>query len=270
MNVDKAGRAYWDRLWSAPGAELSPPSRSVRYLEKRFRRFFSEIFADMETSGARLLEAGCGDSTWLPYFAKEFGFVVSGIDYSTSGCERARANLSMQNTTGEIVCADFFDPPEGMRNVFDVVFSSGVVEHFTDAAACVRSLASFLKPGGLIITSVPNMTGICGFMQKLLNPSVFELHVPMDTTALAKAHEQAGLQGSACAYFMSTNFGIVSLQGIAQRSLAGSFKKTAVATLTRFSYLVWIIEDFVRPIKPNSLSSPYVNCVARRPNNDRN
>jgi 2-polyprenyl-3-methyl-5-hydroxy-6-metoxy-1,4-benzoquinol methylase len=266
MNIDKAGKSYWEHLWSAqlPATNLSSQSRYVNYQKNRFRRFFSEVFADRETSGARLLEAGCGSSSWLPYFATEFGFVVTGIDYSPSGCERARANLSLHNTAGEIVCADFFKPPEDMRNVFDVVFSAGVVEHFTDTAACLKSLATFLKPGGLIVTSIPNLTGLCGWMQRLLNRPVFDVHVPLDAAALATAHENAGLQVSSCDYFMSTNFGVISLNGIATRSPAGLVKRIAVAGLTRLSYLIWSIEDLVRPMRPNRLSSPYINCVARK------
>ena len=266
MNIDKAGRAYWEQLWAAqkPATTLPPKSRSVSYLEDRFRRFFREVFSEMETSGKRLIEAGCGSSSWLPYFATEFGFAVSGIDYTRSGCDQARANLSMQNVPGEIVCADFFDPPEQMRAAFEVVVSSGVVEHFTDTAACLSSLAAFLKPGGLMITSIPNMRGLCGLVQKLLNRPAFDVHVPLDAETLAAAHEQAGLQVLRCNYFMSTNFGVVSLNGIATRSPIGLFKKIALGGLIRFSQLVWIMEDFVGLIAPNSISSPYINCVARK------
>ena len=266
MNVDKAGRAYWKQLWAAqkPATTRSSRSGSVNYLEKRFRGFFSEVFADMETSGAKLLEAGCGSSTWLPYFASEFGFAVGGIDYTQSACDQARANLSRQNVPGEIVCADFFDPPEQMRQAFDVVFSSGVAEHFTDTAGCLSSLTEFLKPGGLMITSIPNMRGLCGFVQKLLNRPTFDIHVALDAETLAAAHERAGLRILRCDYFMSTNFGVVSLNGVATRSPIGLLEKITLAGLIRFSHLFWIMEDFVGQVSPNRISSPYINCVARK------
>jgi 2-polyprenyl-3-methyl-5-hydroxy-6-metoxy-1,4-benzoquinol methylase len=268
MNVDKAGRAYWEHSWAAHKTAVTrlAQSRSVRYLENQFRRFLSEVFSGRDTSGRKLLEAGCAASSWLPYFAHEFGFAVSGIDYSPTGCAQARASLSIQDVPGEIVCADFFDPPERMRHVYDVVFSSGVVEHFTDTTACLESLATFLGPGGLMITRIPNMHGVCGFVQKRLNRPIFDLHVALDAEALAGAHERAGLQVLSCNYFMSTNFGVVSLNGVPTGSPLGLLKKIIVAGLTRLSHAVWIIEDFVGSIPPNRKTSPYINCVARKPN----
>ena len=40
--------------------------------------------------------------------------------------------LSIEGVKGDIVCADFFSPPESMIEEFDVVISFGVLEHFED------------------------------------------------------------------------------------------------------------------------------------------
>src|SRR5262245_10442401 len=135
MNVDKAGRAYWEDVWAANSPKPQPAA--VVYLNKRFRRFFSTIFRDSQDPGVRLLEVGCGASLALSDMASEFGFCVTGIDYTEAACEKARAHLARQGTAGEIICADFFDPPENLRESFDVVLSSGLVEHFTETADCI-------------------------------------------------------------------------------------------------------------------------------------
>jgi hypothetical protein len=157
-----------------------------------------------------------------------------------------------------------FDAPESLRESFDVVFSAGLAEHFTQTADCIRSLANFLKPQGLMITSIPNLTGICGTIQKIVNRPVFDVHVPLDKNALATAHERAGLQLIACEYFMSTNFGVVNLHGLPPKSINVFAKRALLALLTRFSYAVWIVEKLFRPVPPNRFTSPYLICVARK------
>ncbi len=80
---DKAGKAYWSSTWekSALPPAIDPYDR-VRgnFVVRHFHSLFSELFSESDTRGASLLEIGCARSVWLPYFAKQFGFKVSGID----------------------------------------------------------------------------------------------------------------------------------------------------------------------------------------------
>ena len=84
-----------------------------------------------------LLEVGCGNSIWLPYFAKQFGFLVSGLDYSEEGCRTSREMLAEAGVRGMIRCADVFARPDDMRNRYDVIVSVGVVEHFQEPSVCL-------------------------------------------------------------------------------------------------------------------------------------
>ncbi len=212
----------------------------------------------------KLLEIGCARSAWLPYFAKQFGFKVYGLDYSRTGCEQARQVLSGAGVQGEIICADFFSPPESLLEEFDVVVSYGVVEHFEDTAACVEALSKFLKPGGMMITVIPNMVGLIGLLQKTLNRPVFNIHVPLDSDALAKAHYVTGLKVMSCDYFISTNFGVCNLNGIKHGSMEWRVKRVVLASLARLSMIMLFTEGKVSALKANYLTSPYINCVARK------
>jgi len=163
---------------------------------------FLRLFEKSETSSMRLLEIGCAKSAWLPYFAKEFGFSVSGLDYSPIGCEMARKVLQANEIVAEVVCADLFSPPDNMLGVFDVVVSLGVVEHFEDTASCLKAVSSFLKPGGMLITSIPNMVGWIGSIQKAVNRPIYDIHQLIDPAMLKEAHELAGFDVLECKYFV--------------------------------------------------------------------
>ncbi len=265
--MDKAGRQYWNDSWAfsdIPQAVNPSDTRLGNYINRRFHRVFTRLFDRSETSSMRLLEVGCAKSAWLPYFAKQFGFSVCGIDYSPIGCEMARKVLQANAVDAEVVCADIYSPPEGMRGAFDVVVSFGVVEHFDDTAACLSAVSSFLKPGGLLVTNIPNMVGWIGSIQKHVNRPVYDIHQLIDPARLRAAHELAGLEVIECDYFVCTNFGVNNLIGISTNTATGYLKKVLLAILARASMLVWRLENRTGSLPAGRLASPYINCVARR------
>ena len=266
--MDKAGQKYWDDSWASsdiPGAVNPTDVRLKNYVNRRFHQLFLRLFDKSEAPTMRLLEIGCAKSAWLPYFANEFGFAVSGIDYSPIGCQMAKQVLEANGVEAEVVCANFFTPPENMLGAYDVVVSFGVVEHFEDTASCLRAISSFLKPGGILITNIPNMVGWIGAIQKSLNKPVYDIHQLIDPARLRRAHEHAGLEVLECDYFVCTSFGVNNLIGISPRTLAGFLKKIFLGVLARVSMVVWSIEGVVGVFPPSKFGSPYINCIARKP-----
>jgi len=266
--MDKAGREYWNSAWkgsAVPGA-VDPADLGPRnWVNRRFHRAFLELFDKSRASSTKLLEVGCAQSRWLPYFAKEFGFSITGLDYSPIGCEMARTILVRCGVVGEVVCADFFAPPDSMRGAFDVVVSFGVAEHFDDTAACIRAFASFLKPGGTLFTNIPNMCGLVGFLQRMFNRPVYDIHQPLDREELGKAHESAGLDVISCDYFIFNNFGVCSLNGLRPNGASWIIKRSLIGALGRISMLAGFIEDRTCDLRPGRFASAHVNCVARKP-----
>jgi 2-polyprenyl-3-methyl-5-hydroxy-6-metoxy-1,4-benzoquinol methylase len=265
--TDRAGQSYWEAHWRQ---QRSPRGRGeFRWLRAHWKRAFDRLFHAAldrrQPRGQRLLEIGCANSSWLPYFASEFGFEISGIDYSDEGCRQSRQALSVAAQAGEIVCEDFFTPPARMLGAFDVVVSFGVIEHFADTAECIAAMGRFLKPGGLMIASIPNMTGLIGFLQKALNRPVYDIHVPLAPGDLAGAIQKAGLQLISCDYFMSTNFAVCNLNGIVPGSPSYAVKRGLLSALTAVTAGAWLVEEMAGPLPTNRWTSPYVACVAAKP-----
>jgi SAM-dependent methyltransferase len=260
---DRTGREYWDGWWERRPLPrpLDPFRKGLRnYPYRRFHQFFSGIFGGQGARGQRLIEIGCAQSVFLPYFARYFGFVVAGIDQSGLGCDRARRILEQQDVAGEIYCGDFFSPPPQTVDAFDWVLSYGVLEHFDDTAGAVRAVARFLKPGGRVITFVPNLTGILGRYQRLLDRKLYEAHVPLSAERLAQAHRDAGLDVESALYLLPFGLEVTGIETWG-RGVAGMAVKVANAFLTRS---VRLVDDHVVRLKSNRWTSPYVVCVARK------
>lgn len=264
--MDKAGKAYWDKSWSSSDVitAVDPNSKKLtNYVNRQFHEYFVSIFSNLDTKKMNLLEIGCAKSAWLPYFSKQFGFLVSGIDYSEIGCDQSVDILKRENVVGEIICSDFFNPPSRTLNKFDVVVSFGVAEHFTSLLECILAFSKFLKPNGIMITIIPNMTGLIGLFQKILNKEVYKIHNILDSDTIENTHKDAGLSIVLCNYYISTNFGVVNLNGL-KKNLLWYFKKILLGVLTRISMIVWLIEIKFGPIKTSPFFSPYIICFSEK------
>ncbi|NLO92278.1 MAG: methyltransferase domain-containing protein [Elusimicrobia bacterium] len=248
-------RGHWDALFK--GVELP---RKLDFSQHHYRACaeFMRPFLEQKRGGA-LLEAGCGASAWLPYFAGTCGMRVSGLDYSPSGCELAKKNLELQGMAAEAVyCADVFEfsPP----HAYDVVFSYGVIEHFTDYRRLLSRMAGWLAPGGVLLTLVPNMGGASGWLNRLAVPDVFDMHVRLDRAELGSAHSDTGLKLLRCDYA-----GVFSLAVVPwARSRKAFFLARPVLSLINYSNALLSKVCNVMPEFGTALLSPYIMAAAVR------
>jgi 2-polyprenyl-3-methyl-5-hydroxy-6-metoxy-1,4-benzoquinol methylase len=265
--IDKAGEKYWTKVWSE--TELAPRinvhGKSINeYPYRVMHQFYLQLFKDYKTEGKQLVEIGCGNSAFMTYFKDEFGFKISGIDYSELGCAQSRQILKRDGVEGEVLLADAFNPPAELKGKYDVVCSFGVAEHFTDTAKALEAFAVFLKPGGILITSVPNLAGATGFLQKHMNRPVYDIHVPMDKPYLEEANKKAGLKLLLSRYFVSVSFA-VTLEGKDQKIPFYLPKKILLKSIRYFSKTIWMLEEIFGALPERKLFSAGIITASQKP-----
>jgi SAM-dependent methyltransferase len=264
---DIAGKDHWEAVWrnEADPSVADPAKKGIGNLyTRRMDALFQRIFANEKGRGKSILEMGCGGSIWLPYFARQFEMCVAGIDYSELGCESSEKILRRARIQGKVVRGDFFSPPNEMLDKFDFVYSGGVVEHFLPTEECIGAFARFLKPGGIMITMVPNLSGLIGRLQRSFDRTVYDIHVPLTAAALKSAHEKAQLQVIESGYFLSTGFGILNVASLDQSRTSTKIKTAIIRGLARVSVLVWLAENFFGRLPNGRAFSPSIICVARK------
>lgn len=257
--VDKAGVQYWDSNWTDSDKPIlfSEENKNLdNYVNLQLHKYFKSLFG--EKGDFSILEIGCANSIWPIYFNQFFNARVDGLDYSEVGCQKSRELLKYHNTPGNIYCSNLFDPPKEILNKYDYVVSFGVVEHFEDTANCLQSCAKFLKPGGKLITLIPNIPGIIGLIQKRIDREVYDVHVPLTKETLSRAHQEASLRLDNCEYFLSINLNVVN---------SGSFSSNKYNTYFRRllsvpSKTCWILEKYGLRIPENRFTSPYIIAIA--------
>lgn len=179
----------WDRYWSEARAGRDYADlRWVRgdYLCCSLDGLLRSVLPADPTRS--FIELGAGGGRWLVYFHRVFGYRVTGCDLSRPSCERARQTLARAGIAATVREASFFD----VEGQYDVVFSAGVIEHFADPTAPLAAFARLVAPGGFLVTSVPNLTGLNGLYRRLLKPETFATHTVIRLTALRRWHRDLG------------------------------------------------------------------------------
>jgi SAM-dependent methyltransferase len=97
-----------------------------------------------------VIDAGCGTAKW-PIYLRAHGYHCLGLEISIEACQHARR----EDPAVPLILADTRSAPLHDACA-DALISLGVIEHDeAGPAAGLRELRRLLKPGGVLIVSVP-------------------------------------------------------------------------------------------------------------------
>ena len=151
--------AYFDRAYGGDYRRRNPPYKWRAFLREvlRFRR------------GGTLLEAGCGFGLFLREAAAHFDCV--GCDASEYAVREARAHLP---PAVPLFCASL--PGLELGRGFDVVAAFDVIEHLADLPRVFDNADRLLRPGGLLVFTVPVYDGPLGWLVDRLDHDETHVH----------------------------------------------------------------------------------------------
>ena len=188
MQEKLTSEKYWDLQYETRSKVNSVEGLLFRSIAARqivdvAKKYF------IEDPDFRLLEFGCGGSYLLALMHKIFKYKVEGIDYSDSGCRLARGILAENNVRGTIYKGDFLKDDRGVKEKYNVCISSGVIEHFEKPEKVIKIFARALKKNGIMLTVVPDLTGMQGSLQRFLGRTVYTMHKVLPLDRLRSLHE---------------------------------------------------------------------------------
>lgn len=103
-----------------------------------------------------VIEVGCesGITSMLLKNAKERIF----LDYDSKIIEKVKIFCDQKNLYAKFVCEDMFNIKKVEKESCNIVFNSGVIEHYTysDRVKAIKEYAKILSPNGFIIIAYPN------------------------------------------------------------------------------------------------------------------
>jgi 2-polyprenyl-3-methyl-5-hydroxy-6-metoxy-1,4-benzoquinol methylase len=148
---------YWDNNWKEQ-------ARGSKVFEKLMFRInpssvsFRRILSKYIKPGNKILEIGAAPGLWLASINKQLCGKVYGIDFSDVGCASIETTFERWKAKGKIIRGDVFNDEflSTYNGFFDVVYSLGFIEHFTDPLSAIAVHIKLLRSGGVMIIKIPN------------------------------------------------------------------------------------------------------------------
>lgn len=266
-------KAYWDTVHDASAPVVAPavPTSFRRWLRHIGRSYAAEHFWErclsphVRPGPFKIIEIGCAPGDFLKECHARFGFEPYGVEYSPVG---ARVNRDYFESWGldpnHIMQSDLFmeDFQSAYRAQFDIVVSRGFIEHFIDLQPVIDAHVNLLKPGGTLVISIPNLSGLNYLLGLLTARAVYPLHnmAIMHIEVFREIFARSTLETLFCGYQGGVDLGILE---------AG--QQTPLRNLVRKinRYIQWglnvFFNSFCAGLVPETrYTSPYLLYIGRK------
>lgn len=107
-----------------------------------------------EVKGRIVLDAGCGTGHLACELLQE-GYSVTATDYSQELVNFTQEKIRELNLHAKVYRVDLLNPTALPESYFDTIVCLDVLEHIEDDTTVLHNLKHMLKPGGVLILSVP-------------------------------------------------------------------------------------------------------------------
>lgn len=133
------------------------------------------LLAKLGVQGGSLLEAGCGSGHISSHLASS-GYKTTLLDFSEVAIKKARQLYERKNLEGNFVHSDLFEISAHSVDSHDVVWNSGVLEHFDgwQVIEAMQKMASVAKKFVIILVPNPKSRPYMDFRRKALEAGVWQ------------------------------------------------------------------------------------------------
>jgi SAM-dependent methyltransferase len=248
MDNQITDRKFWITYWQSKSNLVVPIRRN--YV---FHKLLKQIIQsnNIKTS----IELGGFPGYYALFLKKYFNIKSTLFDYFVDeGILKKvleKNNLTLKDI--EVIESDLFNYQSEKQ--YDLVLSCGLIEHFEDTKDIISRHIPFLKPEGVLFITLPNFTGLNGWIQRKFDMPLYEKHniKSMDPKLLAGICLELGLKEVQSIYYGKFN--------------AWLDNKKEKSILTRlFVISVWFIGRGFTTIIPfeSRIFSPYIILTAKK------
>ena len=128
--------------------------------------------------------------------AAKRGWHVGGIDYYQDALNILESFLDATGRKHGIFINDdvFTFDWNSIRESVDLIASFGFLEHFKNPDQILLNASLALKPGGLVLSQIPNLFSFNAKLFKKYDRELWDQHVPYDPEQMDRMHTNAGLE----------------------------------------------------------------------------
>lgn len=183
-------KAYWDNYWN-----------NFQYSKVPEKMVFDK-FMPMLVEGENFIEIGGFPGVSAAYFHRRGVQEVTILDFHINEEIVRRFEKNNGLSEGAIQCieSDFFAFSSNKQ--YDIVFSSGFIEHFKDTRDVISRHVHLLSEKGQLLILIPNFLGLNGKLQQRFDRENLEAHnlQSMEIPYLEEIMETFGLRDVSVGY----------------------------------------------------------------------
>lgn len=127
---------YWDEVWRTDN------------LDRNYTDIF-KIILDAVTEGSKVLDVGCGIGNLARLLRDQRNAQVTGLDFSQWACDQ----LAKEGFNTVVSILPRIPLPDAH---YDIAVTTEVLEHLDKPEKTLKEMARVVRPGGLVICSVPD------------------------------------------------------------------------------------------------------------------
>jgi len=163
-NNHLSDKQYWENYWNQY-QNIDIPEKVV------FAPFVPQLI-----KGKSFIEIGGFPGTFAAYFFQQGIFDVTILDFciQESIVRSVEQKNHLPEKTIQCIECDFFTFSTTKK--YDVVFSSGFVEHFEDTKEVIDRHVQLLSDNGQLLILIPNFLGLNGLIQRWFDPDNLAIH----------------------------------------------------------------------------------------------
>lgn len=141
----------WDKHWWE-GTVDTLTNRDILYMVDEIKLEYTLPLLQTMEGKVSTIEIGSGSGR-LSCFLASRGYQTTCLDYSTEALRVASNNYRLMGNIGKFILADAQSLPF-KNGSFNVVLSTGLLEHFEDPQLVVNEMARILKTDGYFISDI--------------------------------------------------------------------------------------------------------------------
>jgi trans-aconitate methyltransferase len=169
MSNDLTDKAFWANYWeSKKGLAFTVPPNYT------FHRLLKTLVAQRQIKSA--IELGGFPGYYAIFLKKYLNVNATLFDFYVHQkvLQQVLDANSLDKETIGVIEGDLFAYQPQQQ--YDLVLSCGLIEHFEDTKDIIERHINFLKPGGTLFITLPNFTGVNGWVQQQFDAENYSKH----------------------------------------------------------------------------------------------
>ncbi len=165
-------KKYWENYYHS---DIKPIKRQITQTCSGYDEFWNILINENDNKSQKtIIEIGGYPGRYLAYLSDKYNLIPTSLDFNSDSEKISQSMEVFDVKEFYTIQKDFFDYTPIQE--YDVVISNGFIEHFEDFDDALDRHLLYLKKGGTLFISIPNMRNYIKYYKYLVDKNNLDIH----------------------------------------------------------------------------------------------